>query len=313
MRFALMTEPQQGLSYEEILAIARAAEAAGFEAFFRSDHFGSFPQSATLPTTDAWATLAGLARETQRIRIGALVSPVTFRIPGAFAKLVATVQEMSGGRVEAGVGAGWNEVEHAQIGIPYPETRERVDQLEEELQILHGLWEGPDGWSFVGTHWQVIDSRFMVRPVPRPNIILGGSGKPRSLELGARYADEYNMSSSTPEECRAAFERLAEACVSVGRDAGSVTRSVMAGCVVGRDDADLRERAAALIAFVAAPGTDPVKWIEDRRERWIIGTPDAARARLAEFVAAGAERIVLQDFLPRDLEHVKVMAEIFFG
>ena len=155
MRYALMTEPQQGLSYDEILAVARTAEESGLEAFFRSDHYASFPGGAGKPTTDAWTTLAGLARETSTIRLGVLVSPVTFRVPGSLAKVIQTVDEMSGGRVEAGFGAGWNEDEHAQLGIGFPPLGERYDMLEEQLAIIHGLWTEPDGWWFDGEHWQV--------------------------------------------------------------------------------------------------------------------------------------------------------------
>jgi alkanesulfonate monooxygenase SsuD/methylene tetrahydromethanopterin reductase-like flavin-dependent oxidoreductase (luciferase family) len=311
MRFALMTEPHQGLSYLEILAIARTAEAAGFEAFFRSDHFGSFPQGAGMASTDCWATLAGLARDTERIGLGSLVSPVTFRIPGAFAKLVATVHDMSGGRVEAGVGAGWNDVEHAQLGIPYPGDGDRVDQLEEELMILRGLWDGPDGWSFEGAHWQVRQSSFVPRAARRPRLIVGGSGRPRSLRLAARHADEYNIASSGPAQCRTAFDALDAACRDIGREAGTVARSVMVGVVVGRDDGEVHDRVSALLASIGTPDRDAAAWMEERRPRWIIGPPGVARERVAEFAAAGAERIMLQDLLPRDHDHVRLMGEIF--
>src|SRR5918999_1552775 len=191
-----MTEPQQGLTYEEVLAVARTAEEAGFEGYLRSDHYASFPGESGQHTTDAWTTLAGLARETTRIHIGTLVSPVTFRIPGAFAKQVTTVDEMSGGRVEVGMGAGWNELEHEQLGIPFPAVRERYDMLEEALTILHGLWSEPDGWSFEGRHWQVRDALFRPKPAwggrRHPHIMVGGGGKPRGLSLAARFADEYN-------------------------------------------------------------------------------------------------------------------------
>ena len=160
MRFALMTEPQQGLSYEEQLAIVRRAESVGFETFFRSDHYQSFPGPAGEPTTDAWAVLAGLARDTSRIGLGVLVSPVTFRRIGNLAKVITTVDEMSGGRVEFGLGAGWNDVEHRQLGLPFPEIRERGDMLEESLQVLLGLWGEPDGWSFDGKHVQIADAQF---------------------------------------------------------------------------------------------------------------------------------------------------------
>ena len=208
MRFALMCEPQQGLSYLELLALARAAEDAGFETFFRSDHYTSFPGEKGLPTTDCWATLAGLARETTRIGLGSLVSPVTFRVPGAFIKEVATVDEMSGGRVELGVGAGWNEDEHGQLGLHFPDIRERADRLEEELAIIRGLWDEPDGWTFEGTYWKVAGSQLRPRG-RRPNLIIGGTDKPRSLRLAARYADEYNISSSDPASVTRIRERLA--------------------------------------------------------------------------------------------------------
>src|SRR3954447_3278081 len=168
MRFALMSEPQQGMTYEEILALARAAEEAGFETYFRSDHYASFPGESGLPTTDAWATLAGLARETMRIGLGTLVSPVTFREPGNLVKVVTTIDEMSDGRVELGLGAGWNDEEHAQHGLRFPEQGERFDMLEEQLAIVHGLWTELDGWSYDGDHWQVRDARFYPKPVMRP-------------------------------------------------------------------------------------------------------------------------------------------------
>jgi F420-dependent oxidoreductase-like protein len=307
-----MTEPQQGLSYEEVLAVTRTAEEAGFEAFFRSDHYASFPGLAGLPTTDCWATLAGLGRETTRIHLGALVSPVTFRIPGPFAKLVATVDEMSGGRIEMGVGAGWNDLEHAQLGIPFPEIDERADMLEEELAILRGLWDEDDGWSFEGKHWQVRGSLF--RPKGRrPNLIVGGDGKPRSLRLGARYADEYNVSSSEPSKVGAVYGRLDEACRAIGREPGSIVRSAMAGVLIGRDEAELRERATAQIEMFGARGSEAEEWLEERRARWVTGTPEQARARIAEYEAAGVQRMMLQAFMPRDLDHVRLMAEVLFG
>src|SRR3954462_8084073 len=164
MRFALMSEPQQGLAYEEILVLARTAEAVGFEAYFRSDHYSSFPGEAGLPTTDAWATLAGLARETTRINLGTLVSPVTFRSPGNLAKVVTTVDEMSGGRVELGLGTGWHADGHRRHGRPFPDTAERADMLEEQLEIVRGLWTEPDGWSFRGRHYTIEDAHFRAKP-----------------------------------------------------------------------------------------------------------------------------------------------------
>jgi F420-dependent oxidoreductase-like protein len=310
MRYALMTEPQQGYSYQDILDAANAAKAAGFETYFRSDHYSSFPGESGQPATDAWTTLAGLARETSGIGLGSMVSPVTFRLPGSFAKVVATVDEMAGpGRVEMGVGAGWNEEEHAALGLPYPGTVERVDRLEEELAILRGLWDEPDGWSFEGRHYQVRDALFRPRG-KRPNLILGGTGRPRSCRLGATYADEYNISSSNPAEVRQIMARLDAACEQQGRDPQTLTRSVMAGVLVGRDEADVARRTEAQVAIFGGADDDAAAWLDARRDRWILGTPEQARARIAEYVDTGVDRLLLQDFLPRDLEHIAIMGEL---
>ena len=310
-----MTEPQQGLSYDEILAAARAAEEAGFEAFFRSDHYASFPGGVGLPTTDAWATLAGLARETTRIRLGTLVSPVTFRIPGNLAKLIQTVDEMSDGRVEAGLGAGWNEDEHGQLGIGFPSLGERYDMLTEALAILHGLWTEPDGWSFDGLHWQVRDARRhgeVARGGRRhPHLILGGNGGPRLADLVARYADEFNLTSATPDAASEAYERVRDACRTHGRDPDEVVCSAMSGVLVAESADDLRARVAALLELFGDKDTDGDAWLAERRGRWIMGTPDEARERVAAFEHAGVQRIMLQDFLPRDLDQVRLMGRIF--
>jgi F420-dependent oxidoreductase-like protein len=320
MRFALMTEPQQGLTYEESLAIVQTAEAAGFESYFRSDHYTSFPGSAGEPTSDAWATLAGLARETTRITLGALVSPITYRLPGNLAKMVATVAEMSGGRIELGMGAGWHEVEHRRHGLPFPSTRERFDMLEEQLVIVHGLWTEPDGWSFKGRYWQVDDAFFRPRPAApegrrHPNLIIGGAGGPRMARLVARYADEINISSATPDAAAAAYERVEDACRAASRDPSTIVRSAMVGVLVGRDDAELRARVNDQLAMLGH-GADPAdgeRWLAERRRRWIMGTPDEVRDRVREFAAAGVQRIMLQDFLPRDLEMVRLLGEVLLG
>lgn len=318
-----MTEPQQGLSYDEQLAIARRAEAAGFESFFRSDHYQSFPGPAGNPTTDAWAVLAGLARETSTIGLGALVSPVTFRRTGNLAKVITTVDEMSGGRIEFGLGAGWHDVEHAQLGLPFPPIEERAGMLEESLQVLLGLWGEQDGWSFNGKHIRIEDAQFYPKPVAtahrptmsngasRPRILVGGGGTRRSMRIAARYADEFNLSSSSPEVARAKYAELAGACDAEGRPPGSVTRSTMSGVLIGRTRDELRRREQQLLADFGNvdAGED---WIEERRDRWVYGTPDEARAQVERFAQAGAERIMLQDFLPRDLEMIDLMAEALF-
>lgn len=310
MRFALMCEPQAGLTYAELLALARHAEAEGFEALFRSDHYGSFPGATDHPTTDAWTTLAGLARETERIRLGTLVSPVTFRHPGSLAKQIVTVDEMSGGRVEVGVGAGWSEEEHAQLGLPFPPQRERFDMLEEQLTIFHGLWREPDGWSFEGRHWQVREAMARPKPVQRPHppIILGGKGKPRSLGLAARWADEYGIQGVPPADVPPIAAALARACEAEGREPGSVILSTMVGVAVGSTEAEVRERVARMLGVFGLSGADAQAWMRSRRPRYLIGTPEQVLERIGAYEAAGVQRLVLQDWLPTDLDQVSLLA-----
>ena len=315
MRYALMTEPQQGLSYDEILAIARAAEDAGIEAFFRSDHYASFPGGSGKPTTDAWTTLAGLARETSTIRLGVLVSPVTFRVPGNLAKVIQTADEMAGGRVEAGFGAGWNADEHAQLGIPFPDIGERFDMLEEQMAIIHGLWTEPDGWSYEGRHWQVKGSRRhgeIARGGRRhPHIIFGGKGNTRLARLVARYGDEFNLNSASPDVAVEAYARVRAACADEGREPDEVAYSAMTGVLVAETEADLRARVADLLGELGLSDADGDAWLAERRKRWVMGTPDEAMERVRALEAAGTQRVMLQDFLPRDLDHVALMGRVF--
>lgn len=324
MRFALMIEAQQGLSYLDQLALARHAEAAGFEAFFRSDHYASFPGAAGRPTTDAWTVLAGLARETERIGLGVLVSPVTFRHPGAFAKVVTTVDEMSGGRIEVGVGAGWNLEDHLPLGLDFPPIEQRAGMLEDQLALLHGLWTEPDGWSYQGRHVTVAGAHLRPKPVDvpgrphaatgavRPRIIVGGVGRPRSMRLAARWADEFNVTTSGPEEIAAKYVQLADTCRAAGRDPATVTRSAMVGVLVGASPAEVEVRRQALFDEVGVAG-DRDAWLAERRPRWIFGLPDEARAMVARLGAAGVERIFLQDFLPRDLAMVALLGRELLG
>jgi alkanesulfonate monooxygenase SsuD/methylene tetrahydromethanopterin reductase-like flavin-dependent oxidoreductase (luciferase family) len=326
MRFVLMTEPQQGMSYADQLAAAKRAEANGFDAYFRADHFASFPGPAGQPTTDAWTVVAGLARETQRIGLGVLVSPVTFRHPGVFAKVVTTVDEMSGGRIEVGVGAGWNDLEHEQLGLAFPPIKERADLMEDQLAILHGLWGEPDGWSYEGiTGIRVKGALFRPRPIDvvgrprtavggaRPRIIVGGQGSPRSFRLAARYADEFNLSSSSPDKAIAVNKDLDEACRAIDRDPSTLARSTMAGVLVGRNEDEVAARERALLEAFGEDMEEGEAWLDERRNRWVYGTPDEARAQLDKFAAAGLERIMLQDFLPWDLDMIDVMGEELVG
>ena len=317
MRYALMTEPQQGLSYEEILSVARTAEGAGIEAFFRSDHYASFPGEGGLPTTDTWATLAGLARETSTIRLGVLVSPVTFRIPGNLAKVIQTVDEMSGGRIEAGFGAGWNEDEHAQLGIPFPPIGVRYDMLEEQMAIIHGLWTEPDGWTYDGSHWQVRGSKAhgeIGRGRRRhPHIVFGGKGGPRLAALVASYGDEFNLNSASPDDAPPAYARVRAAAQEIGRDPDEIVYSAMTGVLVAETDDDLRTRVADLVASLGLGDVDGDAWLAERRKRWIMGTPDEALERVRALEANGTQRIMLQDFIPRDLDHVRLLGRVFAG
>ena len=325
MRFALMIEAQQGLSYEDQLAIARRAESAGFEALFRSDHYASFPGDSDQITTDAWAVLAGLARETTTIHLGTLVSPVTFRHPGNFVKLVTTVDRMSGGRIEVGVGAGWNEADHLPLGLDFPPIKDRADLLEDQLAILHGLWEEKPGWKFDGKHVRVRRGRIVPGPVQvegrpvgangrsRPRILTGSGGSPRGYRIAAKWSDEFNLSSSSPDMARKAEAELDEACRAIGRDPKTLARSVMAGALVGRDRPEIERRADALLAAFGQEADSGVEWLNERRSRWILGTPDEARAMVKRFADAGIERIMLQDFLPLDLDMIDLMAAELVG
>jgi alkanesulfonate monooxygenase SsuD/methylene tetrahydromethanopterin reductase-like flavin-dependent oxidoreductase (luciferase family) len=246
------------------------------------------------------------------------VSPVTFRTPGNLAKVVATVDEMSGGRIELGVGAGWHENEHKRHGFPFAPINVRAELLEETLQIVHGLWEGEDGWSFEGKHFRVEDARFRPKPATlpgrnggRPAILVGGGGSPRSMRIAARWADEFNVSSAGPEQVAERFAALDAVLAAAGRDPSTLVHSVMSGVLIGRDEAEVRRRQDALLGALNA-GDAGDDWFAARRDRWVFGTPDRARDAVARFEAAGAERLMLQDFLPWDLEMIDLMAEALF-
>ncbi|MGH9258845.1 MAG: LLM class F420-dependent oxidoreductase, partial [Acidimicrobiales bacterium] len=252
----IFTEPQEGATYDDLLAVARESEALGFDAFFRSDHYLTMGAGLGEPgPTDAWVTLAGLARDTERIRLGTLVTAATFRLPGPLAIAVAQVDAMSGGRVELGIGAGWYEAEHSAYGMPFPPVRDRFDLLEEQLAVITGLWESAPGerFSFVGDRYTLADSPALPKPLqrPRPPVILGGTGRTRTPHLAARYADEHNVGFSSVDRTGEAFERIREACAEAGRDEHySVAQTVCCGAdesevvrratAIGRDADDLR-------------------------------------------------------------------------
>jgi F420-dependent oxidoreductase-like protein len=304
MRVCLFIEPHRGATYDDQLRLARHAEDAGFEGLLRADHYQSMGADPGLPgPTDAWITLAGLARETSRIRLGTLLNSVTFRLPGPLAVMVAQVDAMSGGRVELGMGAGWFEREHTSYGIPFPPVGERFDRLAEQLQIIRGLWSTPDGarFDFDGKHYHLLDAPALPKPVQRPGppIIVGGRGPRRTPEIAARFADEFNMPFKTVAETTTGFARVRAAAETYGRPADQPL-TLSAGVVValGRTDAEAQRRAAPLHAPSALPPEDPV-----------VGSPDMLVQRIGELAQAGAGRVHLRVVDMSDLDHVGLIAE----
>jgi F420-dependent oxidoreductase-like protein len=301
MRVTVFTEPHRGASYDDQLRFARLVEAGGFEGFLRADHYQAMGDEPGLPgPTDAWLTLAALARETTRIRLGTLVTSATFRLPGPLAVMVAQVDQMSGGRVELGIGAGWYEREHTSYGIPFPGVGERFDRLAEQLEVITGLWRTPPGetYSFTGDHYRLVDAPALPKPVqvPGPPVIVGGRGPKRTPELAARF----NMPFKTVEETAAAYERVREACDRLGRaESGRAPLTLSAGIVVaiGRTDAEAQRRAAPLHVKSALPPEDPV-----------VGSPAQLVDRIGEFAAIGATRVHLRLIDLADLDHLELIA-----
>jgi F420-dependent oxidoreductase-like protein len=302
MKFRIFTEPQQGADYRTLRNVAAAAEELGFDAFFRSDHYLKMGDVSGLPgPTDAWTTLAGLAVETSRIRLGTLMTAATFRLPGPLAITVAQVDQMSGGRVEFGLGAGWFEAEHTAYGIPFPSLGERFDILEEQLAVITGLWGTAEGetFSFDGAHYRVTDSPALPKPAqrPRPPVLLGGAGARRTPRLAARFADEFNAPFQSVPDSAAGFARVREACEAAGRYPATMTYSVAQTVCCGKDEAEFRRRAAAI-------GREPA----DMREHGLGGTPGEVAAKIAEYAEIGAERVYLQVLDLSDLDHLALLA-----
>lgn len=302
MELRIFTEPQQGATYDQLLAVARCAEDAGYGAFFRSDHYLMMGDVSGEPgPTDAWTTLAGLARETSRIRLGTLMTAATFRLPGPLAITVAQVDQMSGGRVELGIGTGWFAEEHSAYGIPFPPLAERFDRLEEQLAVITGLWATPPGERFDhdGRYYPVRDSPALPKPVqqPRPPILLGGTGPKRTPRLAARYADEFNLPFASVPDTAAQFDRVRAACVEIGRDpAGMVWSNALVLCC-GRDDAEVARRAAAI-------GREP----DELRANGLAGTPVEVLDTIGRYAEIGSERLYLQVLDLSDLEHLELVA-----
>jgi len=301
VKLRIFTEPQQGASYFDLLAVAQRAEHLGFDAFFRSDHYLRMGQASGVPgPSDSYVTLAGIARETSNIRLGTLVTSATFRHPGVLAISVANVDAMSNGRLELGLGAGWFDAEHKAHAIPFPALGERFDRLAEQLEIVTGMWNTPEGelYDFHGKHYDIEKSPALPKPVQRPlPIVIGGGGAKRTPALAAKYAAEFNTPFMSQDGFTTQRQRVSAACESIGRDPGSMVFSAALVVCVGRDDAEVARRAAAI-------GRE----VDELKTNGVCGTPAEAVERLQQWKALGAQRAYLQVLDLSDLEHLDLIA-----
>lgn len=299
MDLRIFTEPQQGATYDTLLTVAKATEELGFDAFFRSDHYLRMGSVDGLPgPTDAWITLAGLARETKRIRLGTLMTAGTFRLPGVLAIQVAQVDQMSGGRVELGLGAGWFEEEHKAYGIPFP--KEKFARLEEQLAIVTGLWETPPGdkFSYDGTHYQLTESPALPKPAQaKVPVLIGGHGAKRTPRLAARYADEFNIPFASVADSERQFGRVRAAAEEAGRKAGDLVYSSALVACVGKDDAEVARRAAVI-------GRE----VDELKTNGLAGSPAEVVDKIGRYAEIGASRVYLQCLDLDDLDHLELIS-----
>ncbi|WP_030849464.1 LLM class F420-dependent oxidoreductase [Streptomyces sp. NRRL F-4474] len=299
MDLRIFTEPQQGASYDTLLTVAKATEDLGFDAFFRSDHYLRMGAADGLPgPTDAWITLAGLARETRRIRLGTLMTAGTFRLPGVLAIQVAQVDQMSGGRIELGLGAGWFEEEHKAYGIPFP--ADRMARLEEQLAIVTGMWATAPGAAFdyAGDHYRVENSPALPKPAQaRIPVLVGGHGTKRTPRLAARYADEFNMPFASIADSERQFGRVREAAERAGRRPDDLVYSNAIVVCVGKDDAEVARRAAAI-------GRD----VDELKANGLAGSPAQVVEKIGAYGAAGSSRVYLQLLDLDDLDHLELIS-----
>lgn len=301
MELRIFTEPQQGATYDDLLAVALEAERLGFGAFFRSDHYLTMGGDGLPGPTDAWTTLAGLARDTSTIRLGTLMTSATFRHPGVLAIQVAQVDQMSGGRVELGLGAGWFTEEHTAYGIPFPDTKERFDRYAEQLELVTGLWATPVGetYSFDGAHYHLTDSPALPKPTQeKPPVLIGGRGKRRTPALAARFADEFNLPFVDETETREQFGRVSRACEKIDRDPSTMTWSNALVLCVGEDQTEIARRAATI-------GRE----VDELRANGLAGTPEEVVDKIGRFAELGTERVYLQVLDLADLDHLRLVAE----
>ena len=308
MRLCLMIEGQEDVTWPQWVALAQACERAGLEGLFRSDHYMGLGDGVQGGSLDAWTTLAGLAARTQRIRLGTMVSPATFRHPSVLAREAVTVDHISGGRAELGLGAGWHEREHAAFGFPFAPLGERMAVFEEQADVIVGQWT-TEAFSYHGRHYRHEACDALPRPVQRPHLplIVGGSGRRRTVAVAVRLAQEYNVTFSTVEECRALRARMDAACERHGRDPSTLVLSMMTTVVVGADEGEAQRRAQLLIDRGIEEGGDGVSLLAANRDTWVCGSVAQAAERLAELRAAGVERMMLQHLLHDDLEAVELL------
>jgi F420-dependent oxidoreductase-like protein len=308
MRVCLMIEGQEGVTWDDWVRLARLAEELGFEGLFRSDHYTAIirPDAAA---HDAWATLAGLAALTERIRLGTLVSPATFRHPSVLARMAVTVDHVSGGRVDVGMGSGWYEREHLAHGFPFLDGKRRFALFAEQVEVVVRSWS-EERFDHDGAAYTLREQQALPRPVqvPHPPLVLGGTVKPRFAALAARYANEVNTLGAPNDELRERKATLDRACVDLGRDPASLGYSVMTSCFVGETEEDVRDRVARFLS-VRGDGSDPADLIAERRERWLVGTVDQVATRIGELSELGVTRVFLQHLNHADDEMLALVAE----
>jgi F420-dependent oxidoreductase-like protein len=306
VRVDILIEGQEDVSWPEWLALAEACERSGISTLFRSDHYLSVVGRRERGSLDAWGTVSALAATTSTVRLGTLVSPVTFRYPSVLAKAAVTADHVSGGgRIELGIGAGWLEDEHARYGFPFPPTGDRLEMLEEQIEIVRRQWT-ETGLEFRGRHYTLEGLDALPKPLRPPNLIVGGRARRRSVALAVRWADEYNLVMMDADEARERRAAIARACEQAGRD--PLTVSLMTGSIVGADDADLADRARRLAELRGEDASDTGAYLAGLPEHWIVGTADQARERLAELERVGIERVMLQYLTHRDLDGIEVLA-----